>query len=258
MGDYIPKDQMWLFGMSLNIFGSVMVNFGTNLMKSAHNLFEETEANELEIEEKMGDKLLNKKPKSMFNSKNIWALGLTIFCVGCLVNFASFAFAAQSLLAALGTVQFVSNVFFAKFVLGEVLTVRIVVATMIIVGGLLMAILFSNHASESYTSQDLMDLYTPGYFLFLVVLVVFLIIMHSVYLVYTRNEEAGTPLQGKGCSFAPHNCRPSDLYAHLPRLDELLFPPSFLNYHARRICSCFPISISYLYYPSQASMQIVH
>jgi magnesium transporter len=192
MGDYIPKDRMWLFGMSLNIFGSVMVNFGTNLMKSAHNLFDETEANEIEDSE---DDEVKKKP-SVFNSKNIWTLGLTIFSVGCLVNFASFAFAAQSLLAALGTVQFVSNVFFAKFVLGEVLTVRIVVATAIIVSGLLLAIMFSNHASETYTSQDLLDLYTPGYFLFLLLLVAVLVIVHSIYVLYTHNEDIGTPLQG--------------------------------------------------------------
>lgn len=193
MGDYIPKDHMWLFGMSLNIFGSVMVNFGTNLMKSAHNLFEESEAFEED-----GDSSTTKKPTTMFNSKNIWVLGLTIFCLGCLINFASFAFAAQSLLAALGTVQFVSNVFFAKFVLGEVLTLRIVVATAIIVGGLLLAILFSNHASESYTSGDLIDLYTPGYFLFLIILIIILAIVHAVYVVYTHHEEAGTPLQGNG------------------------------------------------------------
>jgi hypothetical protein len=200
----VPKDQMWLFGMTLNIFGSVTVNFGTNLMKSAHNLFEESEGDMDECGsgndsvQNSGGKSnkTNKTKDSMFNSRNIWALGLTIFSVGCLVNFASFAFAAQSLLAALGTVQFVSNVFFAKFVLGEVLTVRIVVATCIIVSGLLLAILFSNHASDTYTSTDLLELYTPGYFLFLVLLVIVLIICHSIYLVYTHNEEAGTPLQG--------------------------------------------------------------
>ena len=230
MGDYIPKDRMWLFGMSLNIFGSVMVNFGTNLMKSAHNLFEADEEEE-EEDNNNTTSSSTKKHTSVFNSKNIWALGLTIFCVGCLVNFASFAFAAQSLLAALGTVQFVSNVFFAKFVLGEILTVRIVIATMIIVGGLLMAILFSNHASETYTSQDLLELYTPGYFIFLAFLVIILIIVHSVYVLYTHKEEAGTPLQGKissltllHCSLWLSLCSPS-----IVPLTLLLLPSLYAN-----------------------------
>ena len=191
MGDYVPKEHMWLFGMSLNIFGSVMVNFGTNLMKSAHNLFDEEV-----VEEEDENNQNKKKSKSIFNSQNVWALGLTIFCVGCLINFASFAFAAQSLLAALGTVQFVSNVFFAKFVLGEKLTARIIVATLIIISGLLIAIMFSNHASENYTSEDLLHLYTPAYLIFLLFLVVLVIIVHITYVVYTKNEEAGTPLEG--------------------------------------------------------------
>ena len=44
------------------------------------------------------------------------------FCQGCFVTMVfcnSPGFAAQSLLAALGSVQFVSNVFFASMVLGE-------------------------------------------------------------------------------------------------------------------------------------------
>lgn len=191
MGEYIPEERMWLFGMSLNIFGSVMVNFGTNLMKSAHNLFEVTEAQK-------DCKAKEEANKTFFNSHNVWALGLTIFCVGCLINFASFAFAAQSLLAALGTIQFVSNVFFAKFVLGETLTLRIVIATGVIVGGLLLAIIFSNHASETFTSEDLQALYTPTYFLFLGCLVVLLCFFQGTYMVYTHYDNIGTPLEGNG------------------------------------------------------------
>lgn len=205
MGDFVSSDNMWIFGMSLNIFGSVMVNFGTNLMKSAHNLFEESEGQEqsngkreTNSHKNLSEKVGHDSSKNIFNSRNVWFLGMSIFVVGSLVNFSSFAFAAQSLLAALGTVQFVSNVFFAKFVLGEVLTVRIIVATAIIVFGLVMAILFSNHASEAYTSEDLMALYTPGYFLFLIFMAVLLISTHILYSIYTYNEENGSPLPGSG------------------------------------------------------------
>lgn len=43
-----------------------------------------------------------------------WCCGAVLLVVGSLVNFASFGFAPQSLLASLGSVQFVSNVVFGK------------------------------------------------------------------------------------------------------------------------------------------------
>lgn len=48
-----------------------------------------------------------------------WQIGVVVFIIGNLANFISFGFAAQSLLAALGSVQFVSNVAFASIVLKE-------------------------------------------------------------------------------------------------------------------------------------------
>jgi magnesium transporter len=181
------SDKLWLLGMFMNISGSVMVNFGTNLMKSAHNIaLEDNESEETEVEE---------DPKT-FSSSTIWKIGMSIFVIGSLVNFASFAFAAQSLLAALGTVQFISNVFFAKFILKEELTPRIIVATAIIILGLIMAIIFSNHSTQLYTTQDFLDMYTSEYLLFMTFVVVLLLMSHAAYMVYTVNEEVGSPLPG--------------------------------------------------------------
>ena len=44
----------------------------------------------------------------------IWYVGTFFFVAGSLLNFVSFSFAAQSLLAALGSAQFISNVIFGK------------------------------------------------------------------------------------------------------------------------------------------------
>lgn len=179
------ENLIWLFGMCLNIFGSIMVNFGTNLMKSAHNIALKDNALEGEVRE---------TSKYTLTSKQIWSIGMTIFVVGSLVNFASFAFAAQSLLACLGTVQFVSNVFFAKFVLGETLTPRIIMATAVIVIGLVIAILCSNHATELYSTNDLINLYTTSYVSFIIIVIGVLVIMHILYVIYTAHEESGSPL----------------------------------------------------------------
>lgn len=47
-------------------------------------------------------------------NKALWYTGAILLVVGSLVNFASFGFAPQSLLASLGSVQFVSNIVFGK------------------------------------------------------------------------------------------------------------------------------------------------
>lgn len=185
------SDNLWLFGMSLNILGSVMVNFGTNLMKSAHNIVQTPH-----VKQPMPDSdpvVLDENNRS---SLRIWRIGMVIFISGSFINFSSFAFAAQSLLAALGTVQFVSNVVFAKCVLKEQLTMRIFIATGIIIFGLVTAIRFSNHASEEYTSKDLIALYDRGYLIFLLVVILSLISLHLLYVKYTLAEEKGVRLPG--------------------------------------------------------------
>lgn len=49
-----------------------------------------------------------------WKTKALWYLGAFLLVAGSLVNFASFGFAPQSLLASLGSVQFISNVIFGK------------------------------------------------------------------------------------------------------------------------------------------------
>lgn len=49
-----------------------------------------------------------------WRSKGLWYCGAVMLILGSLVNFVSFGFAPQSLLACLGSVQFVSNVVFGK------------------------------------------------------------------------------------------------------------------------------------------------
>jgi len=104
--------SIWILGMGLNISGSVMVNFGTNLMKSSHNL---AARNLIKVAQRKNDGSISMEAyceADILDSlacKRIWRFGMSIFIIGSLVNFSSFAFAAQSLLAALGTVQVILN-----------------------------------------------------------------------------------------------------------------------------------------------------
>jgi len=95
---------------------------------------------------------------------------IIVFVVANIANFASFAFAAQSLLAALGSVQFISNVVFSKLVNKEAWNVWIVLGTVVIVVGCVLLVVFGSHESPTYTAQELIQLYSnPGYIIYLCV-----------------------------------------------------------------------------------------
>jgi len=102
---------------------------------------------------------------------NIWYMGTVFFVSGSILNFVSFSFAAQSLLAALGSAQFISNVFFGKVILGEVVTVQTIFATFVIITGNGLVVLFSSHESVIYEAEDLIDFYNKTYNIYALVLI---------------------------------------------------------------------------------------
>ncbi|CAM9256286.1 unnamed protein product, partial [Ectocarpus fasciculatus] len=176
--------------MILNVVGSVGVNFGTNVMKSSHNIA----AAEADSTDKPAPS--QGEAAGGTGSDYVWKMGMLAFVLGSIVNFVSFAFAAQSLLACLGTVQFISNVFFAKVVLKETLTTRIIYATAIIIFGLMLAILYSNHTTRTYSAEDLLGLYTPKYGMFMLGVGCFLVLLQGLYLYYVSCSDNGRPLPG--------------------------------------------------------------
>lgn len=163
-------------GAAINIVGSISINFGTNLLKLGHNQREKSAV--LEAVE-TGEKTVSRKSITEFEA---WRFGVLVFSLGNCLNFISFGFAAQSLLAALGSVQFVSNVIFAYLVLKETVTGRILFATLFIVVGNVFLVSFGNHESETYTNEELLDNYKdPLYLGYCVVLIIIVITHHLVY-----------------------------------------------------------------------------
>ncbi|XP_062223217.1 probable magnesium transporter NIPA8 isoform X3 [Phragmites australis] len=107
----------WVIGALINIVGSVAINFGTNLLKLGHDQREKLSA----INNSEGN--VKFVPKSVMHFQT-WRIGILFFAIGNCLNFMSFAYAAQSLLAALGSIQFVSNIAFAYFVLNKTISVK--------------------------------------------------------------------------------------------------------------------------------------
>lgn len=161
----------WVVGAFINLFGSIAINFGTNLLKLGHNERERLGG---------GDSL---RPIFHFAT---WRLGILFFFVGNCLNFISFAYAAQSLLAALGSIQFISNIAFAYFVLNKRVTVKVMSATAFIVLGNVFLVAFGNHQSPVYTPEQLAEKYSNVTFVFYCVLLIFIVAVH--HSIYRRGE----------------------------------------------------------------------
>ena len=84
-------------------------------------------------------------------------------------------FAAQSLLAALGSVQFVTNIFFAGIINKEPITTRAVVATCIIIIGNIFIVIFGSKTTENYNLEELKELAVEPLFLGYMVMIFILV-----------------------------------------------------------------------------------
>lgn len=168
----------WVIGAVINLFGSVAINFGTNLLKLGH-----TEREKFVLENGGTNGKLVSKPIIHFQT---WRVGVLFFAFGNCLNFVSFGYAAQSLLAALGSVQFVSNIAFAYFVLNKKISVRVLVATAFIVLGNVFLVAFGNHQSPVYTPDELAEKYSNVAFLLYCMTLVFIVAFH--HYIYRRGE----------------------------------------------------------------------
>ncbi|XP_059643207.1 probable magnesium transporter NIPA8 [Cornus florida] len=164
----------WVIGAFINIFGSVAINFGTNLLKLGHD-----ERERAMVGSDVTNGKIVMKPIMYFQA---WRVGILVFALGNCLNFISFGYAAQSLLAALGSIQFVSNIAFAYFVLSKTVTVRVLVATAFIVLGNIFLVAFGNHQSPVYTPEQLAEKYSNiTFLLYCLILVLVVALHHSIY-----------------------------------------------------------------------------
>ncbi|CAI0559810.1 unnamed protein product [Linum tenue] len=162
----------WIVGAVINLFGSIAINFGTNLLKVGHN---ERERHSVMDSEGASVKI---PLKSVMDFQS-WRVGVVVFFLGNCLNFISFAYAAQSLLAALGSVQFVSNIAFAYFVFNKMVTVKVLVATAFIVLGNVFLVAFGNHQSPVFTPEQLVEKYSNITFLFYLLFLILIVVVHQ-------------------------------------------------------------------------------
>uniref|UniRef100_A0A6A7GE37 Magnesium transporter NIPA8 n=1 Tax=Hirondellea gigas TaxID=1518452 RepID=A0A6A7GE37_9CRUS len=221
----LQEDEVasFLWGAFLNVGGSISINLGTTLLKYSHNKAEE---------QKLRDK--ERLDAVLISHQWWWRIAFFIFCCGNVLNFVSFSFAAQSLLAGLGSVQFVTNVIFSYLILGSLVTPRILTATGIIVMGNVLLVLFGNHEDRDYTQRELIYLYSnTGYLVYLSLTIAAACSLHALYVVLQRKLAEGSEVTGNKRTFLPFYSKveekfenDDDLPAQRGRTDtyELLLP----------------------------------
>jgi len=92
-------------------------------------------------------------------------------------------FTAQSLLAGLGSIQFITNVLCSSIILKHPVTTRVLYATFAIVVGNVLIVCFASHHSDQLTVDQLWLLYTDNapYQIYCVILVILVLLLYVYY-----------------------------------------------------------------------------
>jgi len=204
----VPGGELaWVYGVIFMAIGSILNNLGNNLMSLGHleqrnieSLHLKRTESDLQSQASVSSKdeleKLDKEIAEVEKKGTWWLTGTIVFIIGALLAFLSFGFAAQSLLAALESIQFISNVFFHKYVHGLEITNRIIYCTVTIVVGNMFVVLFASHASIQLNARDITYVYAnnTNYHVFLIVSGVFWFLAHGTYLYYQSYRQAGMKL----------------------------------------------------------------
>ncbi|GMH95329.1 hypothetical protein TrVE_jg9083 [Triparma verrucosa] len=213
-GDFLGVEK-WIIGVVFGLLGSIAINTGNNIQSMGLMQLEE-EAQRLRKErlqksrgfednghvsispsDKLDDSEEDEEefePISAGQSK-VWVIGTCVFVSGSLLNFASYPFAPQSMLASLESVQFVSNLLFGKIMHGAIITKSMWFGTGITLAGTLLAVAFSSKVALQLTLDDLQALWLePAWILYLIMMGGAIVGLHLFYKIYEKKQLEGNPL----------------------------------------------------------------
>ncbi|KAI8866673.1 hypothetical protein GQ42DRAFT_107989, partial [Ramicandelaber brevisporus] len=129
-------------GILLCLVGGSVLNIGLNMQKKAYlNM----------------DKLAAEK-KNLPLGNMVWLTGFVVFILGNVANFTALQFAPQSLVAPLGAISLVTNVIVAPWLNGERLSRWDIGGIVLIIGGCVIAVVFSGVVSIDYRLCVLINL----------------------------------------------------------------------------------------------------
>lgn len=217
--DLLEEGSAWLIGVGMSITGNTFINFGTNLLKYSHldrselsspdrgrpmvhssgsyDLVDDTSSQCSGSSSRIGrirhDLQRYLKTRS---PDSIWYAGFGLFAIGSILNFVSFGFATQSLLACLGSIQFITNVAFSNIVFGTKISSAIIKATVCIVFGNIIIVIFSQQHTKKRSGSEILNLFQEIDFVIFISIVSALSIAAHIAYLSLRKCYANNPIDG--------------------------------------------------------------
>ena len=151
-----------LLGVTLAILGSISTNFGNNLQKYVFNT-----RNEMFI----------------YYKNKLWIIGFFLSIIGSICDMFALGNIAQSVAGTLGASGLLSNLLFSSCWLGENVGIHDIVATLLIIIGIVLIIIFGNHQNHSYNT-DILIKYSYSISSICYVIIMIIIISFLYYKIY--------------------------------------------------------------------------
>lgn len=113
----------------------------------------------------MNERYYNNDNNSCYLTNPLWITGLTLQIIGGIFDFAALGFAPQSVVAPLGSLTLVVNVFLAPIMQKEKPGLKTIIATCIIIAGSVITVFFSATQDSIQTTADVLNLHKSIEFL---------------------------------------------------------------------------------------------
>ncbi|XP_074642140.1 NIPA-like protein 2 [Tubulanus polymorphus] len=142
--DEYHRQQDLLVGSLLSICGNLLISISLNLQKYSHSKNEKKDI----------------KDQKHYTRDPFWWLGLLLMVLGELGNFSAYGFAPASLVAPLGTVTVIANMFLAAIFLKEKIRPEDLFGCGLAILGAFLVVAFSSKKDRVFDSSEIIDALT--------------------------------------------------------------------------------------------------
>ena len=177
--------DFWV-GVFAALIGSIILNLGLNVQKYAYNTRglhhqkSNQENNTFTVHTVAHAPPSPPSPTPLYKNK-IWVLGFAVFLLGNTGDAIGLTFTPQSVITPIGSISLVSNLFFAKLLLGEKIGIRTLIAVCFIICGVIFIVVSSSNANGCGSMETMETLMVrwrqPGFVVFAIFHAFFLIVI---------------------------------------------------------------------------------
>ena len=149
----MASNDLWYVGVILYLIGTISMAGGINIQKLSLNL------NEKKAPEQRRTNCL----------QPLWVFGILLYTASGILMSLALGFSSQTMVAPLMSMVLISNIIFAHFLLGERITVRDLIATVVIAISIIVVVISTPQSNPSYDQAELITLFQSVYFIAFIV-----------------------------------------------------------------------------------------